>query len=678
LFILWWDEYDPAPILFYGIDIKQGYVSASNNYDHYSVLRMIEDNWALPTLTGNDAAATGLGAEIFGSTSPISLITSFTYNPVSPLVGSTVTFTSSTTGGVGPYSYSWAFGDGTSSTGPTATHAYTQTGNYTVTLNVKDSASNSYNALRTLTVFSSSGNNSASTVPILIGWGGVRLDEATVGGGVNHPTNPPPSLVFPGETATNMELLLIELKNMGYNTVRVDFDPYCTGSQYMSPYNATNLQRAIQIAEHYGFWIIIDYHGYSDMFNTTTSSCWLNFWASVTNQFKSSYSHIIWEPLNEPCYGSGCPDGITNNVCSGGAACVPVMSHEYQLWINQTRGQGDTHWIVVQNICSYGCSLNNWANGYPTVTDPLGKLPTGKIFISLHSYMGYSSFSNNWNNATAESYAQQNYQTVVTGITTTGWPALNTEGGADPLCNSCAPDKILTGSAGYSTTTLHFIQTLTNLYDTNNNPQRINWAWWPAGSWTDTPNAGIYGAMQCASSPPGWGCLLRFHPIQSLPDFELDVSPSATANIGTSAISTLTLSFLNGFTGTVALSIAVPSGITCNTAGKTSLNHNDTVAVTCTSTVSGYYIVTVTGRSGALAHSLAVPFTFSNPSNIPPPATTGQGICITCIVTSQWDIIVGLCVLGGIVGFDLSIVAHHRKARAQLAIARNSNARRKH
>src|SRR5947209_20095397 len=114
---------------------------------------------------------------------------------------------------------------------------------------------------------------------------------------------------------------------------------------------------------HFSFWIIVDYHGYSDVFNSSTATCWLNFWSGVTNQFKNSYSQIIWEPINEPCYSTSACAGYStnNNMCSGASACVTTLSQEYQLWINQARAQGDTHWIVVQNICSYGCSLSNWA-----------------------------------------------------------------------------------------------------------------------------------------------------------------------------------------------------------------------------------------------------------------------------------------------------------------------------
>ncbi|HEX4921459.1 MAG TPA: PKD domain-containing protein, partial [Candidatus Bathyarchaeia archaeon] len=414
------------------------------------------------TLTVTDSASkTAKSSQTIQVGSVSTLSASFTNSPTIPVSSQTVTFTATATGGTSPYSYSWKLG-GTTKTGNPVTQSFTN-GTYTISLTVTDSASKTTTSSQTLNVLSTGGS---STVPVLIGWGGIRLDEAAAGGGVNPPTNPPASQVFSGEPATDMELILIEMKSMGYNTVRVDFDPSCTASQYMSTFSATNLQRAIQIAQHYGFWIIVDYHGYSEPFNSSTSTCWLNFWSGVTSQFKNSYSQTIWEPLNEPCYDqSSCAgNATTNNMCVGATACVTTLSNAYQQWINQARAQGDTHWIVVQNICSYGCSLSNMANGYPSVTDPLGTLAKGgKIFISLHTYMGYT--TSNWDNATADSLAQQYYQAVVSGTSNTGWPALNTEGGTDPLCTSCAPDMILPGSSGYTTTTFHFIQTLTKLYD---------------------------------------------------------------------------------------------------------------------------------------------------------------------------------------------------------------------
>jgi hypothetical protein len=138
--MLWWDEYDPAPILFYSPGIvKQGYVSSSNVYDEFSILHMMENNWGLATLAANDAAASPM-AEIFGTSTPPGLTTSFTVSPSSPVVNSPVTFTATTVGGIGPYTVSWDLGDGATATGAAVTHTYTGVQSYTVTETVQDSS----------------------------------------------------------------------------------------------------------------------------------------------------------------------------------------------------------------------------------------------------------------------------------------------------------------------------------------------------------------------------------------------------------------------------------------------------------------------------------------------------------------------------------------------------------
>jgi len=349
-------------------------------------------------------------------------------------------------------------------------------------------------------------SSTSSGYPTVVGWGGVRLDESQA-----NPSNPP-SQVFSGEAASNMELQVQRLQSRGFNAIRVSFRSACSSSQGMGAYNSTWLNRAITIAQEYGLWIIVDYHGTNELTNSTGVSCWLQYWNPIVQQFMNTYSQIIWEPINEP--------SMTNNTD------VALLSNAYQQWINQARGLGDTHWIVVQNLCSSNCGFSNLADGYPTVNDT-----QGRVFISLHSYMGYPYYSSNWNNATAESLAQQVYNAVVSGSQRTGWPVLNTEGGADPQevncsggvslpSSKCAPDQVQVGSAGYSNTTFHFIQALTSLYDSNT-PQRINWLWWPMGSWTDTPLAEPqYGAL----SNDGWGSLLQYPqvPPQNNPSLGLD------------------------------------------------------------------------------------------------------------------------------------------------------------
>ena len=69
-----------------------------------------------------------------------SLAASFTYSPAQPARTETIAFTASASGGIAPYSFSWSFGDGSSTTGSTVSHSYASSGVYTVNLTVTDSS----------------------------------------------------------------------------------------------------------------------------------------------------------------------------------------------------------------------------------------------------------------------------------------------------------------------------------------------------------------------------------------------------------------------------------------------------------------------------------------------------------------------------------------------------------
>jgi len=135
---LWWDEYDPSPNVEYGSMIKIGYTS-TGGYDEYNSLHSIEANWGLPYITSVVSGDSSM-SDIFGSSAPGALSTSFTYSPSSPQPNQTVAFTASATGGTSPYSYGWSFGDGSSATGASATHTFSKASSYIVTLNVTDSS----------------------------------------------------------------------------------------------------------------------------------------------------------------------------------------------------------------------------------------------------------------------------------------------------------------------------------------------------------------------------------------------------------------------------------------------------------------------------------------------------------------------------------------------------------
>jgi len=451
----------------------------------------------------------------------------------------------------------------------------------------------------------------SSSAPVLTGWGGIQLNEA----------------------GTDMEAHIQLFQSLGYNAIRVSFESPCSSPQQEGPYSASQLQTAISLAQKYNFWIIIDMHGYYDIY-PTFQSCWLSNWKPIVQQFLSSYSRIMWEPENEPqssYYGD--PEGVS----------LAQLSSGYQAWINQARSIGDNHWIVVANGCISTCesSTNVAASMWPTVNDT-----AGHVFIDWHFYMYYPYWSTQgtgWNNATAELAATGYYNLLESGMQATGWPAINTEGGADYI-GGCPPDVILgpcnpssgTGLGtcdGYTLTTLHFVQKLITLY----NSAKISWIGWPAGSWSTNvcnPPSGVsYGALQPASGlfPGGWATKLT----PASPDFTIYASASSGVNAGQSAPVTITVTGRNGFTGIVSLAASLASGLTCGSITPSSLTGSGTATVSCNTNTAGTFTLTVTGTSGSLTHSTTVILEFrdfaitaTSPASVPPGSSAQSTITI--------------------------------------------------
>lgn len=104
-----------------------------SNQGNYSVTVTVSDSES-PSRTVTSTRSVVVSA-------PPPLTISFSYLPSKPVAGSPVTFTSSETGGVPPYSLSWNFGDGTTGVSGSAGHTYISPGTYTVVFIVNDSAS---------------------------------------------------------------------------------------------------------------------------------------------------------------------------------------------------------------------------------------------------------------------------------------------------------------------------------------------------------------------------------------------------------------------------------------------------------------------------------------------------------------------------------------------------------
>lgn len=98
------------------------------------------------------------------------------------------------------------------------------------------------------------------------------------------------------------------------------------------------------------------------------------------------------------------------------------------------------------------------------------------------------------------------------------------------------------------------------------------------------------------------------------PDFSLSASPSSlTVKQGTSGSSTITVTDLGGFTGSVTLSnSALPSGVTAS-FGTNPTTSSSVLTFTASSTATtGTSTITITGTSGTLTHTTSISLTISS------------------------------------------------------------------
>ena len=143
-------------------------------------------------------------------------------------------------------------------------------------------------------------------------------------------------------------------------------------------------------------------------------------------------------------------------------------------------------------------------------------------------------------------------------------------------------------------------------------------------------------------------------------DFRMTAAPSAlTARPLENATSTLTISSLNGFVGTVNLSVQSPAAVIFSlnqtfTAMPVTLSSGSSavVVLTLNATSTGSFHINVTGVSGSLTHTLSLDFTSSindfavsaNPTTILVNAGTTQTSTITVASTGSFSQSVALSV----------------------------------
>ncbi len=95
-------------------------------------------------------------------------------------------------------------------------------------------------------------------------------------------------------------------------------------------------------------------------------------------------------------------------------------------------------------------------------------------------------------------------------------------------------------------------------------------------------------------------------------DFTTTASNPTPAKANSQATSTITVTALNHFTGTVSLTDTVPTGLTCGPITPSTITGTGTATVSCTAATAGNYSLTVTGTSSLLAHSATAVLMFQD------------------------------------------------------------------
>ena len=125
-------------------------------------------------------------------------------------------------------------------------------------------------------------------------------------------------------------------------------------------------------------------------------------------------------------------------------------------------------------------------------------------------------------------------------------------------------------------------------------------------------------ALSCQGSPPGnylatvtgtSGSLSHSATVKyQAQDFIVTANPSSVSTrVSVSAISTITVAPLNGFTGAVALSVTTNStSLSCSLSSSSIMGGSGTSTLSCTGSVANNYLATVTGSNRNLSHSTAI------------------------------------------------------------------------
>ena len=624
------------------------------------------------------------------------LSVTFTYTPGSPQANQIVSFAATASGGTAPYSYSWTFGDGGTGTGASPSHTFAATGSYSVQTTVTDSRSAT--ASSTQTVFVSAPGNTpfnttnwftnncagAGTGTENIDNNGVlQLREQSPGGNDNNyayctaQRGTFPWGGSPAGTALPANLTIVS-----------------SPVSFLTSTSATSSSRYhLLIALYYQLpslppsncpsgglgadgkcWLDtqsrVEHYGGNDIAVGTTENYTSQAlgWANVTAIIDPGQTGTITANVSHQCQADLAAWGLpTSTTCT--LKGVEIGTEGFQFaeldtnWNGYTFTTSSPDFTITASPTSVTVNVNNAGTSTITIAPVNGFGGTVTLGVTTNSTnlsctLSSTSITGGSGTSTLSCTGSLagNYLATITGtIGTLSHSATVTYHLQDfTVTSSTSSVSVTTSQAGTATITVSplngFAATVTLAVTTNSTSLTctLSATSITGGSGTSTLSCSSTVAANYLATVTGTSVTLShsvsvvYH-VTNAPDFQIAANPtSVNVNAGATATSTITVSPLNGFTGTVTLVVTTNStNLVCTLSSTTITGGSGTSTLSCSSGAAGNYLATVSGTSGTLAHSATVRFVISS-SSCPSPCVSPSSLVATPSLTTQpfvypWD-----------------------------------------